>query len=79
MAGTMNDLDTLTGILADLENLRPDRCPLLTEHLEASRFYLTGAMPKELTFILQLAEELLDSLADAGLKARIQEFIDAHR
>ena len=75
----MNDLDAITDILADLENLRPDRCPLLTEHLEGARFYLTGAMPRELAFNLQLAEESLDSLADAGLKTRIQEFIDAHR
>jgi hypothetical protein len=75
----MNDLDTLTNILADLEKLPPEQCPLLTEHLEGARFYLTGAMPKELAFNLQLAEESLDSLADAELRARIQEFIDAHR
>jgi hypothetical protein len=79
MARTMNDLDTLTNILADLEKLPPDRRPLLTEHLEGARFYLMGAMPKELPFNLQLAAEALDSLNDAALKARIREFIEAHR
>ncbi len=79
MARTMNDLDTLTNILAELEKLPPERCPLLIEHLEGARFYLTGAMPKELAFNLQLAGESLDSLNDAGLKAQIQEFIEAHR
>ena len=75
----MTDLDTLTDILADLEQLPRDRCPLLTEHLEGARFYLTGSMPKELSFNLQLAEDSLHSLRDDGLKARIQEFIDGHR
>jgi hypothetical protein len=74
----MIELDRINKLLGELEQAPSEKTNLLTEHLEAARFYLTGAMPKELAFEMRLAKESLDSVADPALKSEIQEFIDAH-
>jgi hypothetical protein len=79
ISNTQVDVDRLNDLLAELGRLPHDQTSLLLEHLEGARYYMTGAMPKELAMNLEMAENSLDSLPDEGLRQRVRQFIDAHR
>ncbi len=79
MNSATRDLDELNDLLARLNDAPSENRRLLIEHLEGARFYLPGARPAEFATNIQLAGQSLDSLEDESLKARIQDFINAHR
>lgn len=69
------DLDAFNHLLNDLAQLPPEQTALLTEHLQAARYYLAGSMPAELDFNLKLAEGALDNVTDDRVKDRVRDFI----
>ncbi len=69
------DNTELENITRDVSERSDDVSKLLLEHLEAARFYRTGAMPEELAFNLKLVRELLPQLQDPGLRSRIDGFL----
>ena len=69
------DAARLNQLLSEFSDQPDTLSALLREHLDAARFYLLGSMPHEYQFELKLAEDLLPSIEDETLQARVADFL----
>ena len=70
------ELAHIDELIADLDVQLDTPQGLMREHLTAARSYLIGAMPEEYRMTLDMAKEYLSQIEDAGLRSRIEHFLD---
>lgn len=73
------DLAQLEDLVRNLEGKSGTPNALMREHLEAARFYLLGAMPREYSLTLKLVEDLVPDIEDQNLQTLVAGFLSSRQ